>query len=153
MLDGMAEPATPGAILARNIAAARVRLRLQQSDLADRMRDLGWKWVRQTVGEVENDRRRLTAEEVLGLAIALETTVARLMSPLWEDEWVLLPAGMSLRVGAVITLVTGELSAADSIPTSREFRWHGNALARSIVPPHELRGDREAKESQGDHGA
>ena len=33
-------------------------------DLADRMRALGWKWVRQTVGEVENNRRRLTPEEI-----------------------------------------------------------------------------------------
>ena len=63
MLVGMATPTTPTAILAGNIAAARVRRRLQQSDLADRMRALGWKWVRQTVGEVENNNRRLTAED------------------------------------------------------------------------------------------
>jgi 8-oxo-dGTP diphosphatase len=135
MLYRMATPKTPEAILAGNIAAARARRRLDQQDLADRMRALGWKWVRQTVGEVENNRRRLTAGEILGLAICLETTVPRLMAPLMEDEWIGLPNGMSLRVGAVVALVTGELPADDS--PARDIRWYQNTPVRTIVPPHE----------------
>ena len=93
MLVGMATPTTPTTILAGNIAAARVRRRLQQSDLADRMRALGWKWVRQTVGEVENNNRRLTAEEIFGLAIALEVTIPQLMAPSDPDGIVEFPNG------------------------------------------------------------
>lgn len=78
------------------IAAARVRRRLQQSDLADRMRALGWKWVRQTVGEVENSNRRLTAEEIFGLAIALEVTIPQLMAPSDPDGIVEFPNGQAI---------------------------------------------------------
>jgi 8-oxo-dGTP diphosphatase len=123
MLGGMAESTTPGAILARNIASVRVRLRLQQSDLADRMRALGWKWVRQTVGEVENDRRRLTAEEILGVAISLETTMQRLLAPIREDKWIQLPAGMHLSVDAVVQLVCGV--------NGGNIRWQGNTPVRT----------------------
>jgi 8-oxo-dGTP diphosphatase len=135
MLNRMATPTTPEAVLAGNIAAARARRRLDQQDLADRMRALGWKWVRQTVGQVENNGRRLTAGEILGLAICLETTVPRLLAPLREDEWVELPNGMSLSVGAVIALVTGEAPASDSLVGS--IRWYKNTPARAVVPPHE----------------
>jgi transcriptional regulator with XRE-family HTH domain len=77
----MATPTTSGEILAGNIAAARGRRRLQQSDLADRMRALGWKWVRQTVGEIENGRRRVSCDELIGLSYALETEVGNLLLP------------------------------------------------------------------------
>src|ERR1700751_5291039 len=106
MLTAMTEPITPGAVLARNIAAARARRDLQQQDLAERMRVLGWKWVRQTVGEAERGRRRLTADEILGAAIALETTVARLLTPLPEDGSVGLPSGLALSPAAVEALVS-----------------------------------------------
>jgi len=93
MLDGMAKRTTLGAILAGNIAAARVRRRLQHQELADRMRALGWKWVRQTVGEVENNRRRLSAEEIYGLAEALEVSIPVLMGPSDPDGFVAFPNG------------------------------------------------------------
>ena len=59
-------------------------MRLLQSSLAERMRQLGWKrWHPQTVSEVEAGRRDLRADELLGLAIALETTINVLtMAPL-----------------------------------------------------------------------
>lgn len=110
------------------------------------MRHLGWKWVRQTVGEVENDRRRVTAEEVLGVAIALETSVQRLMTPLWEDKWVELPSGESLRVGAVVSFVTGE-QLGDL--TRRDVQWYGNALVLAIARPPEVK---QLDGSHDDHG-
>lgn len=134
-------PTTYAEVLARNVRAARSRSGLQQEPLAERMRHLGFHaWLRQTIANVEKGRRALRAEEVLGLAICLETTVQRLMTPLWEDKWVDLPSGVPLRVGAVVTLVTGELAASDSIPTAEEFRWHGDKLWRAIVAPHEVEG-------------
>jgi len=107
MLDSVTTPTTLGEILARNIAAERNRRDLQQQDLADRMRDLGWKWVRQTVGEVENNRRRLTAEEVLALSIALETSIPALLPPVDGDTVVVLPSGAELSGTAVQMLARG----------------------------------------------
>lgn len=90
----MATPTTPGEILAGNIAAARRRRRLQQSDLAERMRELGWRWVRQTVGEIENNRRRVITDELVGLSYALETEVGNLLLPAPGDvRLAALPAG------------------------------------------------------------
>jgi len=141
MLSGMASPTTLGAILARNIAAARAGRGLQQSDLADRMRALGWKWVRQTVGEIENNRRRLTAEEVLGLAICLETTMLRLLTPLWTEEEVELPGGISLPQASVRIVLSGpdpEMGKFSQVridyPAERGVRWQDNTPARVTTP-------------------
>ncbi len=129
-------PTTYSDVLARNIRAARSRTDLGQEAVAERMRDIGFSaWIRQTVGSTERGRRRPTAEEILGLAICLETTAQRLMTPLWEDKWVELPSGESLLVGAVVSFVTGEQLGHDS--TALDVQWHGNALVRTIIPPHE----------------
>jgi transcriptional regulator with XRE-family HTH domain len=69
-------------VLGDNLRAARARLPIGQDELASRMRKLGYgAWVRQTVSRSERGERRPAAEEIPGLAIALETTVARLMQP------------------------------------------------------------------------
>jgi transcriptional regulator with XRE-family HTH domain len=104
---GMAMVSTPGEILAGNVAATRVRRRLQQQDLADRMRVLGWKWVRQTVGEVENGRRRLTAEEVFALSVALETSIPALMAPVDDDRAIVFPSGLEISATAIKMLAQG----------------------------------------------
>jgi transcriptional regulator with XRE-family HTH domain len=84
--------ASYGEILARNMRAARGRQGLEQEQLAARMRSLGLTaWRRQTVAAVERSRRRLTAEEVFRLAMALDTTVVTLMSPTRDDRAVELP--------------------------------------------------------------
>lgn len=143
MLSDMTTPTTPGAILAGNIAAARVRRRLQQQDLADRMRALGWKWVRQTVGEVEKNNRRVTPDELVGLAASLETTVQYLMSPQLFDGPVELPAGVSLTAGQVRSLIFGFApddetrgSGVRDVRDARAIRWHDNtpALGRESRP-------------------
>jgi len=123
MLASMATATTPpGEILAGNVAAARVRRRLQQQDLAERMRELGWKWVRQTVGEVENGRRRLTAEEVFGLSVALETSIPVLMAPVDvdDDKTVVFPSGLEISAMAVKMLTQGLTNVGAT--------WHGNKL-------------------------
>lgn len=77
---------TYGQILAQNIRAARSRIGIGQDTVAERMRALGYDaWIRQTVSSTERGRRRPVAEEMPGLAIALETSVWRLMAP-WEDD-------------------------------------------------------------------
>ena len=72
---------TYGEILAANFRAARARCALDQEEVAARMRALGYsKWRYQTVGVAEKGKRRLAAEEIIGLARALETTIGALMS-------------------------------------------------------------------------
>ena len=129
-------PTTYSEVLAQNIRAARSRTDLGQEAVAERMQNLGFSaWIRQTVGSTERGRRRPTGEEILGLAICLETTVQRLMTPLSEDKWVELPSGESLSVGAVVSFVTGEHLAHGSSP--RDVQWYKNSLVRAIIPPHE----------------
>ena len=81
-------------VLAKNIRAARARRGIEQEPLAARMRALGFSaWRRQTVAGVEKNTRRLTAEEVLGLALALETSFIRLLEPDPDDGLIVLPSG------------------------------------------------------------
>lgn len=82
-----------GIVISRNITAARARLRLKQSDISARMNALGFSWHAQTVGQVEKAARRVTAEEVLGLAYALETSVGVLMEPSADESHISLPSG------------------------------------------------------------
>ena len=124
-------------VLARNIRGARSRQGIGQKSLATRMRVLGYTaWFTQTVGKAERGERRITAEEILGLAACMGTTVQRLMTPLWEDRWVELPSGESLRVGAVVALVTGEQPPLHG-GVAQDIQWHGDTLVRTVIPPHE----------------
>jgi hypothetical protein len=90
-------------ILGRNISAARGRAgRLRQTALAERMQALGFdKWQQQTVAAAETASRRVTADEILGLALALETTIAALMSAAGFDGYVELPDGRRLGAASV----------------------------------------------------
>ena len=63
------------------------------------MRSLGFQWQQQTLAAVETAKRRATAEEIFGLALALETTIAALMSASDQDGEVQLPGGIA--IGAV----------------------------------------------------
>jgi hypothetical protein len=77
------------------------------------MRALGFAaWVRQTVQRVEREKRRLVAEEILGLAVALETSVAELMSvhPADAVDLVSLPSGAVLPPEEVEAMLGGKRS-------------------------------------------
>jgi hypothetical protein len=93
-------------VLARNMRAARAALRLDQEPLATRMRALGFvSWRRQTVAVAEKGERRLTAEELLGLAFALETSMGALLDPSPDDRQVQLPGGGTVSRGSVMRSV------------------------------------------------
>ena len=66
--------------LAAKIEQARAGLRLSQKALGNRMSALGFGWRQQVVAAVESGERRLLAEEMLGLALALETTLQEFLS-------------------------------------------------------------------------
>ena len=90
-------------MLAGNIAAARARRRLGQADLAERMQNLGYRWARQTVGDIETGKRQLRAGELYAISMALEIPVTTLVIP-WADEGplpeVVLPSGLILTFSA-----------------------------------------------------
>lgn len=93
-------------VLARNIRAERGRNRLGQATVVARMRALGYEgWHRQTLGKIERGERRLAADEVFGLALAMEVTMAALLLPDYEDEPVALPSGDEIHVTGVIRLI------------------------------------------------
>jgi len=90
-------------MLAGNIAAAMARRRLGHADLAERMQNLGYKWARQTVGDIMNGKRQLRAGELHGVSVALEIPVTTLVIP-WADEGpmpeIVLPSGLVLTFSA-----------------------------------------------------
>jgi 8-oxo-dGTP pyrophosphatase MutT (NUDIX family)/transcriptional regulator with XRE-family HTH domain len=150
--------ATPYAeVLARNVRAARARAGIDQTTVAYRMSNLGFgAWVRQTVTKVERGNRRITAEEVLGLSLALETTVSALMMPANEDDGIILPGGGMLPGHGVQTSVMGFSVAAfwegdrlqpfpthalpqpETWPPVRTLRGAGAAAPRSPVSSTDL---------------
>jgi 8-oxo-dGTP pyrophosphatase MutT (NUDIX family) len=111
-------------LLARNLLIARTAAELSQADIGERMRALGFpSWLRQTMSTVETGKRRVTAEEVVGLALALNTTVTRLVSPHDENggQYVALPGGMVFP-GRRLTY------------NDRSVRWDGNVPTAAPLP-------------------
>jgi hypothetical protein len=92
--DRVTVPQSYRDILAGNVAAERARTRLRQESLAERMRALGWKtWRKQTVSDIEVGKRAIQGDEMLGLALALQTTVPALMALPFDAAIVALPSG------------------------------------------------------------
>ena len=139
---GMSTELPPyGEFISRNIAAWRAMRRLKQSELAARMSALGFSWHQQTVGAVERGERRVTAEELLGLAEALRTTLAELIKPENRPEPTLvLPSGEQLWgsdvYGLLFTSNNGHVTWPDD-GDEPEFRPGGYA-----IPPSATGGDR-----------
>ncbi|HEY2552422.1 MAG TPA: helix-turn-helix transcriptional regulator [Streptosporangiaceae bacterium] len=99
-------PTTYSEVLRRNIRALRTRAGLNQGLVVQRMNALGYDtWHRQTMGNVERGERRVSAEEVLGLAHALQTTVAALMNPIPDDKVVDFPNGAAVSVWSVQQMI------------------------------------------------
>ncbi|HWG60272.1 MAG TPA: helix-turn-helix transcriptional regulator [Streptosporangiaceae bacterium] len=95
-------PRTYEDVLARNVAALRTRARLNQAVVAARMRELGYTaWLRQTVANVENGKRRLTGGEIHALAWVLETNLLALLKPTEDDGVIEFPSGLPIGVVSV----------------------------------------------------
>jgi transcriptional regulator with XRE-family HTH domain len=98
--------------IVRNVRAERARKGLEQRDLVDRMRALGCtNWHRQTLSRVERGERRLLAEEMFVLALALETSIPRLMGYLGDEKAVELPSG-PIEAADVMALASGRNNGA-----------------------------------------
>ena len=131
--------ATPyGEILARRIRGARAEKGLGQELIAARMRALGFDgWTRQTVGSTEKPTRRVTAAEIIGLALALETSVPTLLTAVPDDEAVAFPPG-PLAVNSMKKLVTGfndhAITWNGEVPVLSASAEAVPAIARGVVP-------------------
>jgi transcriptional regulator with XRE-family HTH domain len=99
--DALMAPASFGEVLAGNIRAARSRANLDQAVVVARMKALGFTtWHRQTLGKVERNERRVTGEELFGLALSLEVSVPTLTTAAdYRDGYIELPNGY--RIGAI----------------------------------------------------
>jgi transcriptional regulator with XRE-family HTH domain len=105
-------PAQYKDILAANIRAMRARKGLGQDALAARMRSLGLgHWIRQTVAASEKGSRRVTAEEIFALALALQTSITALMGEAGDEKVIELPGG-SLDAEDLRTLASGRNNGA-----------------------------------------
>ncbi len=89
----------PSQVLAENLPRLRGARALTQGDLAERMAALGHGWVRQTVGEVERSGRAVNADELIGLALSLKTSIAGLLDPDMSHG----PAAPTIDIGAEFT--------------------------------------------------
>ncbi len=86
------EPLTPSEVVLENAEVFMKWRGLTQEDLADRMTWIGMgfkkkgggrtRWHRRTIGQMLNGERRLDVDELFALAVALETTVGALLSPI-----------------------------------------------------------------------
>lgn len=81
------------AVLAANARTRRSAVGIKQASSAKRMRALGFGWHPQTVGAVERGERPLAAEEIVGLSLALVTSIAALMIPDPNIDFVVLTDG------------------------------------------------------------
>src|SRR5262245_34322271 len=69
-------------LLARNLRAYRAAANLSQAQISRRMQALGFmSWQRSTMSLVEQGKRKLTAAELVGLALVLNVKPERQMYP------------------------------------------------------------------------
>lgn len=82
-------------VIVQNIRTLRARKGLDQSDVVDEMRKLGFSnWHRQTMSKIELGQRRVALEELLGLIVVFKTSWGSLLFPAaGEMRLVTLPSG------------------------------------------------------------
>jgi transcriptional regulator with XRE-family HTH domain len=84
-------------VIRHAVRRARLMRNLKPVQVARRMAALGYPWHPQTVANVESGRRRIPADELLGLALTLNVSVPELLAPpdptVQRPETVTLPAG------------------------------------------------------------
>jgi 8-oxo-dGTP diphosphatase len=116
-------------LVVRNIRAERGRRRLDQADVVERMRALGFtSWHRQTISRIENGSRRVFPDELLGLSLALETEMATLLFPAPGDErLVSLPGGELVVLPLRHEMPAGPAESAETpAGPAKNILWEGN---------------------------
>jgi transcriptional regulator with XRE-family HTH domain len=84
--------------LAENLPALRARRRISQTALAELMTPRGFAWSHSTVAAIETPdeakRRRVSIDELFGLALVLDVTIAELLDPHGRETELGLPTGI-----------------------------------------------------------
>jgi len=89
--DTVAHRITIAEVVARSLKHLREAAELTQEALAELMRRIGFVgWKRITVAEAEGGKRKLTIEEMMGVAVLFDVPVAYLLTGLYPDEAVVL---------------------------------------------------------------
>ena len=123
-------------LLRRNVKAMRARHGINQETLASRMRAFGFDvWVRQTVASVEGGKRRLTAEEVFGLAAVLHVPIMHLMTPVGCGELVALGNGVEWPIEDVRELVQWGGRLRRILPDGLTLPWRDRPERRARPRP------------------
>lgn len=124
-----------------NIRAERARAGISQTVVAERMRALGFDyWLYQTASASERGTRRVTANEILGLALAMGTTVPALMRAGTADHLVSFPGygkgqvadpfvPVSIGACSVTRLANGQAEPA--------LHWIGDRIAHRFVASYD----------------
>jgi 8-oxo-dGTP diphosphatase len=121
-------------LLAANIRATRVRRNLSQATVYGRMQALGFTaWHRQTISSVERGDRRVTADELIGLALALEVSIPALTAADADHDTIVeLPNGMRLGAVSVERLARGVNDHA--------VQWPDDGVAPMVAALHPMPG-------------
>jgi transcriptional regulator with XRE-family HTH domain len=100
--------ATVGEVLVEQLRAIRRRRAWSQADLADELANLGADTLNRTaISKVENGTRRVTVEELLLLAAALNVTPVHLLVPYQPDTPVALTPALTLPAGQLRRWIYG----------------------------------------------
>jgi|SRR5680860_170370 len=108
----------PRDLLAANIKARRGLLGLSQKDLAARMSSMRYVWSRPTVSQVETGARPVSADELYGLALALNISIQGLLMPVLD---VLVDVGLPEPISVEMA---NQLLGL--LPVTRTPYWNGN---------------------------
>lgn len=97
-------------VIARNLAELRAERSSTQTDVAEAMRRVGFRWQVNRVAQIETLRRPVALLEVVGLSRAFGVPVSRLLSG--EDE-IDLPTGTTVPLAAIRAALAGEPVSPD----------------------------------------
>lgn len=130
------EPTEFKHLLARNLRAARAATELSQEQVRKGMNSLGFtSWLGSTVSLVMRGERRVTTEELIGLALVLNVKPERLIWPENGQDLVSLPSGFTFPALRLV-MNDGSVTWKDGKPVA------GRSQVRELAPDaaRELRG-------------
>jgi transcriptional regulator with XRE-family HTH domain len=124
-----------GREIGRNIAALRRIRGLSGPQLARDLADLGIRMGSSAIWQVEHGRRRVTADELVGLAIAFGVTTDRILfGPSANGDSVTLAAGVTATRAAAWAWALAERPLGDvGDEKTADFRYHSLPFGRRSV--------------------
>jgi transcriptional regulator with XRE-family HTH domain len=85
-LTGRGERLTPSEAFARRMREARERAGMKQTELADKLSDLGYELSRPAINAIENGKRGVSLDDACAIAAALAVAPVNLIVPFEDPE-------------------------------------------------------------------